>query len=340
MAVPYEWSEGLRNLSGLMSVKDAERSFDRCSVGGESCKQPSIKAHCIPRTALNLIANEKKTVIGVDAEPPRTPGHWIESVPLGERSIRNFNVGQWACAEHDRQFSSVDSTCIDVQDDLNLFLMVYRTTTYLTQKAIRAASRLAIPMLDPAEDTPEGFLEPIRENLEEMARNMSLMAIRTLYLKWSTDKLLNRKAYDEIEYRVSMWETVPTMAATGMRWVEGPGNGVEWYGENSIIPVWLILLPQEYGQTIITASPKGIGAYLDNIHEGMRKGNRAVVKMDNNWTHLMCRKVLTNAAVVAISHDRFFQTTYAERDNLQTYLSARTLPEMSKLKLPNLLNIR
>ena len=340
MAVPDELKEGLRNLSGSMSAMDAERSFDRCSVGGESCKQPSIKAHCLPRTVLNLITNDEKKVIGVDAEPPRTPGHWIEGEPLGERSISNFNVGQWACAEHDRQFSSVDSTCIDAQDDRNLFLMVYRTTTYLTQKAVRAASRLAIPILDPAVDTPEGFPEHIRGNLEEKARIMSLMAMRTMYLKWSADKLLNRKAYDEIEYRVSMWESVPTMAATGMRWVEGAGNGVEWYGEKSIIPVWLILLPQEYGQIIITASPKGMGAYLNNIHEGMRKGNRAIVKKGNNWTRLMCRKVLENAAVVAISHDRFFQTSYAERDNLQTYLFGRTLSDVSKLKLPNLLNIR
>ena len=36
MAVPDELKEGLRNLSGSMSAMDAERSFDRCSVGGKA----------------------------------------------------------------------------------------------------------------------------------------------------------------------------------------------------------------------------------------------------------------------------------------------------------------
>ena len=338
MAAPDELKVGMRNLSRSFSAMDAEHSFDRCSVGRESCKQPSIEAHCIPQTALNLIATDKKKVVGFDAEPPKTPGHWIEGEPLGERSISNFSVGKWACAEHDKLFSSVDSARIDVRDDRNLFLMVYRTTIYLTHKAIRAASRLAIPMLDPAVDTPEGFPEHVQRNLEKTARVISHSAMRTIYMKLSTDKLFNRKAYDEIEYRVAKWETVPTMAATGMRWIEGPGNGVEWYGENSIIPVWLILLPQEHGQTIITASPRGMDAYSGKIHAGIRKGSRSNVKKGNNWTHLICKKVLANATDVAISHDRFFQTSYDERDNLQTYLFERTRPDAQKRKLPNLLN--
>lgn len=340
MAVPDKLKVGMRNLSRSLSAMDAERSFDRCSVGREECKEPSIKAHCIPRTALNLIANDEKKVVGIDAEPPRTPGHWIEGEPLGERSISDFSVGKWACAEHDRIFSSVDSTHVDVRDDRNLFLMVYRTTIYLTYQALRNASRLAIPMLDPAVDTPEGLSENIQRNLVTMAQDASFMAMRTFYMKLSVDTLLNGEAYDEIEYRVAMWETAPTMAAAGMRWAEGPGNSIEWYGENSMIPVWLILLPQEHGQTIITASPKGMCDFSDNIHAGIRNGSRSIVKIDNNWTRLMCQKVLTNATDVAISHERFFQISSDERDNLQTYLSGRSLPDALKLELPNLLNIR
>ena len=330
----------MRDLSRSLSVIDAERSFDRCSVGSEECKQPSIKAHCIPKTALNLIANDEKKVVGIDAEPPRTPGHWIEGEPLGERSISNFSVGKWACAEHDRLFSSVDSTHIDVQDDRNLYLMVYRTTIYLTYQALRNASRLAIPMLDPAVDTPQGLTENIERNLVKIAQDVSFMATRTFYMKLSLDKLLNRKAHDEIEYRVAMWETVPSLAATGMRWVEGPGNGIEWYGENSMLPVWIILLPQEHGQTIITASPRGMEAYSGNIHSGMQKGGRPIVKVDNYWTHLMCQKVLACATDLAISHERFFQTSYDERDILQTYMFGRRSPDALEQKLPNLLNIR
>ena len=137
-----------------------------------------------------------------------------------------------------------------------------------------------------------------------------------------------------------MWETVPTMAATGMRWVEGPGDGTEWYGENSIVPVWLILLPQKYGQTIVTASPKGLGAYAHRIHEGIPKGERDFAQKGNNWTRLICRKILENASVMAVSHDRFLQTSYTERDNLQSYLFERNQADAPKRKLPNLLNIR
>ena len=339
MAVPDNLKVGMRSLARSLSTMDDEQWPDRCIVGGEGCRQTSIDAHCIPRTALNLIANENRMIVGFDSEPPKTPGHWIEGQPLRQQGIGRFNSGKWACGDHDRLFSSIDSTSVDVHDSQNLFLLIYRTTVYLTQKAIRAASRLAIPMLDPAVKSPSGLPEGVREGLEETARVMSYSAIRVMHVKRQADKIWKRKAFEELEYRVAMWSCVPAMAATGMTWAEGPGNGVEWFGENSKIPLWLILLPQEHGQTLVTASPKGQDSYSGNIHHGLPKNSRTLAEKGNNWTRMICQKVLANATDLAIGHDRFFQTSNAERDNLQSYLFERNMPNTPRRKLPNLLSI-
>ena len=171
---------------------------------------------------------------------------------------------------------------------------------------------------------------------------MTYSAVRMTNIKRQMDKMLNNEVYDKIEYRATMWQTTPTMAAVGMVRVQGPGNRVEWYGENSYIPVWIALFPQEHGQIIITASPKGAEEYTRDIHQGMPRNRVELVKRGNNWTRLVCRKVLTNATDIAVSEERFSQMPEHERRTLQEFIFLRSVEEPRKRKLdfPNLLNIR
>ena len=175
-----------------------------------------------------------------------------------------------------------------------------------------------------------------------MVRTMTYYSVRLTNVKWRMDRMLNDNAYDKIEIRATMWQTTPTMAAVGMVPVQGPGTRVEWYGENSYIPVWIALLPQEHGQTIITASPRGAEEYTGEIHDGMPRNRVGLVKRGNNWTRLVCRKVLTNATDIAISMERFLQLRESERRQLQKFMFLRNLQGTRKRKLdfPNLLNIR
>ena len=126
-ATDDDWKTGLRSLRQVLQERDAQRAFDRCIVGGEGCKNPSIEAHSIPMACLQLIAN-RNSVFASCAVPPPDPVTYHYLKPLARRSISTFSVSRWSCEGHDRLFAPVDSKNIDLQDRRNLFLLVYRTT--------------------------------------------------------------------------------------------------------------------------------------------------------------------------------------------------------------------
>lgn len=130
------------------------------------------------------------------------------------------------------------------------------------------------------------------------------------------------------------------MAAVGMMFVDGPGTLNAWYGGNSLIPVWMALLPQEHGQTIITASPRGTRKYMRHIHKGVSKERKGYVGRGDAWTRQMCHKILKNATDIAVSQERFVQLTEHERTNLQKFLVQRNALGAKRIEVPNLLNIR
>ena len=333
---------GKTNLGKALDTRDQNAAFDRCMVGGENCREPAINAHCVPETALELIMDESREVRAGHSEPPRTPIQWLSEEPLKRMNIRRFNAGSWACQPHDDYFSALDTKCLGELTELSKFLMIYKITVYLTQRVLHAGERLATPLIDPAAETPQGLSQETEEYLQDVAHAMTHTAVRTTKIKWQMDKMFKDEEYDKIEYRATMWQTIPTMAAVGMALVPGPGDRVEWYGENSYIPVWLALLPQEHGQTIITASPLGAERYTRDIHEGMPRNRVELVQRGNNWTRLICRKVLTNATDMAISKERFVKMRESERRKLQEFILVRNGQSSRKLNLdiPNLLNVR
>ena len=328
------------SLGKALDERDKNAAFDRCMVGGESCRESAIRAHCIPETALELIMNNSREVIAAHSQAPKTAMQWLHKDPLEPMPISRFNAARWSCRPHDDTFRSLDTKNLEKLTDRNLFLMVYKTTVYLTHRLLHAGERLAMPMLDPATATPQGLSPETEEHLKKVVRTMTFTAVRICYIKWKMDKMLTNGQYSKIEYRASTWKTTPTMAAVGMTFVDGPGTLNTWYGENSLIPVWMALLPQKHGQTIITASPRGTRPYARRIHEGVSKNREEHVGGDDAWTRLMCRKVLTSATDIAVSEERFAQMDEHEQTNLQEFLLLRNAVDPSDLEFPNLLNIR
>ena len=336
--IPAEWKEPIRNLHRSLRERDEKRSFDRCSVGAEGCKQPSIEAHSIPMAALKLIADETKTVFASYAVPPRDPVTYEFQRPLAQRSIRKFSVGRWSCEDHDRLFSRIDSTDIDLDDEFNRFLTIYRVTLRATQLGQRTVERWATTVLDPAM-CPTGIPEPFLEQLRAMARDSSLTMIRLQYLKWQMDRLLKEHRFDEIDYRIARWETIPVLAGAGMRWFEGPGTGHYWGGTDAMIPAWIVLLPQQYGQVVIAASIKDMDRYVATVYRGISTDHHRLVKRSKCWTKMISDKMLENATDVAVSMKRYEKLTTQECNSVQRYLYARSVNDIRSQRLPNLAHL-
>ena len=309
-------------------------------VGDEGCKNASIEAHSIPMASLDLIAKRNK-VIASCAVPPRDPVTYHYYLPLANRSIRTFGVGRWSCKEHDRLFAPVDSKKIDFEDRRNLFLIVYRTTLRAAQLGLRTVERIATPTLDPVATVPQGVPESYLNGMRKLAVDWSLIIARLLFLKWRMDALLKAKSYEEIEYRTSTWRTEPMVAGAGMNWYEGPGNGLYWGGEDSILPEWIIVLPQEYGQAAITASIRGSKEYASKIHDSMPKVNKGLIDRGKLWTKAISNRLINRSIDIAISNARYAELDSQERQTLQDYFQARSIYGTSLNRgLPNLLDLR
>lgn len=328
------------SLGRALAERDHNAAFDRCMVGGESCKRTAIRAHCIPETALELIADESRRVIAAHSAPPRTAVQWLAEDPLKEMRISSFNAARWSCRAHDDTFGPLDTKQLADLSDRNLFLLIYKITVYLTHRALHIGERLAVPMLDPGTQTPQGLSAATKAYLEEMARTVSFSAMRVWWLKLRMDRMFEQEDFSGFEYRAAVWRTSPAMAAVGMAFLDGPGSPRASSSGNSLIPVWVALLPQEHGHTIVTASPKVTAGRSHAIHEGVprRRGKR--VGGDDAWTGLICDKLLAISSDLAVSRERFARLSAHERDALQRFLARRSVHGPDWPDLPNLLSMR
>ena len=331
--------EGMKNLNRALREQDEARSFDRCSVGGEGCQQPAIKAHAVPRSALKLIAQRNK-VYATNANPPQNPLAFINQDPLSERSIEQFTVGKWACRNHDLIFNSIDSNSINLRCTRNLFLIVYRTTLRAAQLALRTVGRIAVPMVDPVVPTPKGISEDDAEKLRQFAIVGTFVVAHLFRIKAAMDRFWRKKEYHRLDYRVTTWETKPVMAGAGILWNDGPPGKLAWSGSAARLPGWLVILPQKYGQAIITACPDGFSEYaheINGVTEG--KGFRAT-GIENDWTSRINITALKFVSDLAIQPDVFQSLTDKQTLELQSYLASRTISTPDDWQLPNLLKVR
>ena len=333
---------GKKSLGEALAERDETGVFNRCMVGGEGCSKTAIRAHCIPETALELIMDGSREVIAGHSRPPKTPYQWLNEGPLKPMNIRRFNSGKWACQEHDARFRPLDMKSLETLEEGHLFLMVYKIAVYLTQRSLHAGERLVTPLLDPTTSQPMELSEGTHQYLEDMAQELTHSAVRTTDLKRKLDGMLNDGIYDKIEYRATMWRTEPTVAAVGMVFVDGPGDRQDWFGWNLHIPVWIALLPQQHGQTIITASPTEVDEYTRDIHNGVPRERIELTKRGNNWTRLILQKVLTNATDLAIGKEAYSKMSDHQQRKLQEFFLLRRAKDPHKLYrgIPNILKIR
>ncbi len=329
---------GMKSLSKTLSEQDEARSFDRCSVGGARCQQSPIKAHAVPRSALKLIARSNK-VYATNADPPQNPLAFINQDPLSERSIEKFSVGKWACGHHDRIFNPIDSNSINLRLKRNLFLIVYRTTLRVTQLALRTVGRIAFPMVNPSVPIPKGISEDYAEELRQFVINSTPVVAHLFRIKAAMDRFWRNREYYRLDYRVITWETEPVMAGAGILWNDGPPGKSAWSGSAAQLPGWLVILPQKYGQAIITACPDGFSEYaheINGVTEG--KGYRAT-GIDDDWTRRINITALKFVSDLAIQPDVFQSLTDQQALELQSYLASRTISTPDDWQLPNLLKV-
>ena len=314
--------EARRFLKGRLDEKHKQMTSDRCTVGKNICNQKPIEAHCISRTALSLIAESSK-VVGC-ATGIMKSGYDIDSMPFfSERGIKLFNRGKWACEKHDKIFSPIDDVNIEVNDDRVLFLQMYRATAYATH-ALQQASEMTD--LDTSIYSLVDELNQFPWNAsQKFAEKRTWVAERYGLLKDKMDELLEIEAYDALEYRVARWRCEPSMAAIAM-----------WCNPT----MWTVLLPQEHGQTLITASTRWGSNAERRVHDNMpQEGKRGIIFRQNTWARKVSLRILKEASVIALRPSVWSSLSSDERDRIENYMRERSIRDIREQNLPNLLKV-
>lgn len=336
-----ESKKGLKALNDVMKMRDDQKSFDRCHVG--SCNNKSvIEAHSIPVTALQLMADQSNMIIASSFPPPPNIAAFPNSDPLTKRSIHKFSAGPWACHEHDALFEPIDSKNIDIENERNLFLVVYRVTLRIIQATFRAYERVVEPILgsDVQQELPrlpDWFLE----HSQQTVRSAVLPIMDLFSLQVQLDRILGTESYDTLVYRTVLLKTKPMVASSGIRFFDNLRNENVWgheYIQPSMIPGWMVVLPQEHGQTIITASPIRGDRYVRDVHKGMYTRHGGVTTKPPNWTRHASKKMLSMSTDLAVSTEKYDSLTDDEQHRLQDYLRTRVSQPGKEWKLPNLLS--
>ena len=158
---------------------------------------------------------------------------------------------------------------------------------------------------------------------QEFADKRTWTAGRYGELKAQMDVLLENESYDDLEYRVARWKCSPSMAAIAM-----------WCNPTT----WTVLLPQEHGQTLITASTKSGSVAARKVHDNMpREGNRDIIFRQNTWTRKMSTRILKNASVLALRPSVWKSLSTEEQRRLENYMRERSIRDIHKQNLPSLL---
>ena len=314
--------ESRRFLRGRLDEKRKQLTSDWCAVGKIVCNQNPIEAHCISRTSLSLIAESSK-VLGCSPGIMKS-GYDIDSRPFfSEIGVKLFNRGKWACEKHDKIFGPIDSVNIDAHDDRVLFLQMYRATVYANH-ALQQASEMTDlePIIYGLVDELHRF--PSRSS-QKFAEKRTWVAERYKLLKDKMDELLELEDYNALEYRVARWKCEPSMAAIAM-----------WCNPT----MWTVLLPQEHGHTLITASTRWGSSAERRVHDNMpQEGKRSIIFRQNTWTRKMCPRILEEASVLAIRPSVWSSLSSEERKGIEDYMRERSIRDIRRENLTNLLKI-
>ena len=139
--------EWLKLLANEIEKIDDREDFNKCYVGKE-CQDSSINAHAISKAALEIISSDSKKIIATPNNAFYNPLSHYKGKMLDYRSIENFSSGNFSCFEHDKTFNNIDGRNIDMRNQKNLFLIIYRSTLRAMQLILRQGYRLSMAVLD------------------------------------------------------------------------------------------------------------------------------------------------------------------------------------------------
>lgn len=326
----------MRNLNEALREQDDARAFDRCSVAGEGCKRPAIRAHGIPRAVLRLIERDRK-VYGNSSNPPQNPKAYLSQPVLALRSVARFGVGKWACETHDRLFEPIDSANIDLESERNLFLIAYRTTLRATQLAMRTVSRIVFPLMDPAVPTPEGVDPKLSKAMTDFARNATPQVALLWTVKLAMDRQLTAGKYGLLEYRVERVCTEPSVACAGVVFYDGPGAHRAGTSGEQQIPGWYVVLPQTYGHAIVAACPRGFRQFVESMAFAGPEDAACPGERSRPRTSSASRLAFGTALDLAISPGVFEAFRDEEVATLLAFMAQRSVAAPDEWPLPEVI---
>ena len=323
----------MRNLTRALREQDEAGAFDRCIVAGESCQEPVIKAHGIPRAVLRLIARDKK-IVGNSSNPPQSPKAYVSQPVLSLRSVEQFGAGRWACESHDRLFEPIDSVDIDLDCKRNLFLVVYRTTLRATQLAMRTVGRIVFPLVDPATPEPQGVDPELARSMKEFAENATPQVISLWAVKLAMDRQLGEGDYDQLDYEIGRVNTTPSVASAGVLFYDGPRIRRMGTGGRQQVPGWYVVLPQKHGHSIVAACPRGFRRFVEPMTFARRGGTRRPWRRQKSGTSYATKLAFKTALDLAVSPGAFEAFRAEEVAALQAYMAQRSVTEPDDWPLP------
>lgn len=328
----------LGRLEKSMREIDSKKAFDRCMVGESWCEATPISAHAIPKAVLRLISDPSNHVIGTAQIPPMNPIVYYTQPMIATRSINEVSVGNYACHAHDAMFNPIDDRDIDLEEDEHLFLVIYRFTLRTLYLLLRVGERLVMTTLDPRTDIDK-FNLPDQDlaGIQDVARTIGDASARAFVLKNDLEQMRIAGNLSKLEFRATQWATKPSLAACGMKFHEYPNPLT---GEPEWSPEWIVILPQDYGQALISATLKGVSRIGTDIHHGMPKPDRGMHERGNNWRRLMSQRILARAVDIAMSHEIYSKFTVDQRTRIEEFMRTRTRANVNPRKLPNMLSLR
>lgn len=327
----------LGRLEKSMREIDAKKSFDRCMVGERWCGTSPISAHAIPKAVLRLISDPSNHVIGTAQFPPMNPIVYQTQPMIATRSINDFSVGNYACHAHDAMFSAIDDRDIDLEEDELLFLIIYRITLRSMYFLLRVGERLVMTTLNPVGDI-EKYKLPDQDlaSIRDAANTIGEAAAKAFAVKNDLEQIRIASDFSNLDLRATRWATTPSLAAGGMNFHEYP-NPVT--GETGWSPEWVVILPQDYGQALISATLKGASRIGTDIHQGMSESDRGIQERGNNWRRLMSQRILARAVDIAMSPQFYSTINIGQRKRMEEYMRTRTRNNVNSRKLPNILSL-
>jgi len=230
----------------------------------DACKGKIGNRHAIARRHLRVIADDNNEIranrefASFEKWPEKYPR--LQCVP-----ITKFSAGKWSCQKHDERFAGIDSAQVNLSDPENLFKAIYRAV--LRHNYLSTARWTAAYAATRTEEGWEFFKASAFENpvTEEEARNAfnhwGRCAQALMGKMREFERRLLASDWNSLDYGAVLLQSTPAIAGWGCRPMgfdtRGLPKGTFRQGRKNWVDfVYMVVIPQDHGHTIITACEK------------------------------------------------------------------------------------